>query len=559
MRFRALSTRFGLAIVLVLSMAALPALGTDPTRTGLAAPRAYPGPGLHGELKLALADAIAMGLENNLNVEIQRHAPLMAYEDARMAWGAYDPLWFSEFGYADIDAVTANPLLGTGEGAVSKTTNEVVDGFGGFRGLVPWLGASYEVQLVGASTETNVGIESLSPRLESEVSFALTVPLMRGLIWNEPWTLVKTTRVIHEGSAEEFRRNVMDLVQQIEDSYWALIANDELVRVAEKSVETAQALLDQVQIQYEVGVVSKVEIAQAAAGLAAREFDLIVAQNRYQTTMDLLIDLVLGSNLTADSRIQIEPTDRPDALISYDVDVEEAARIAFQRRPELSLAQKDIDRLEINLKFAKNQRLPRLDAIVGYGNQGLAGSQNPNFDPCRFAEDPDACRLDPPPPIELGGFGNTFDNYFTSDAAAQFTARAMLSIPIPNTVARRGVSKAQLELRRARVAKRRVEQTIILQIRKAARDLVSAHEGIGASERQVAAAAEQLRAERIRLEYGESTPFDVLLREQDLVSAQQGKIDAFRVYRSSVTGLDRSQGTILRNRNISIDQAARLR
>ena len=116
-----------------------------------------------------------------------------------------------------------------------------------------------------------------------------------------------------------------------------------------------------------------------------------------------------------------------------------------------------------------------------------------------------------------------------------------------------------LELRRAHVAKRRVEQTIILEIRKAARDLVSAQEGISASERQVVAAAEQLRAERIRLEYGESTPFDVLLKEQDLVSAEQGKIAAFQTYRSSVTGLDRSQGTILRNRNISIDQAARLR
>ena len=30
----------------------------------------------------------------------------------------------------------------------------------------------------------------------------------------------------------------------------------------------------------------------------------------------------------------------------------------------------------------------------------------------------------------------------------------------------------------------------------------------------VAAAEEQLRAEEIRLEYGESTPFDVLLREE---------------------------------------------
>jgi outer membrane protein TolC len=91
------------------------------------------------------------------------------------------------------------------------------------------------------------------------------------------------------------------------------------------------------------------------------------------------------------------------------------------------------------------------------------------------------------------------------------------------------------------------------------RNLLSAQEGIEASEREVVAAAEQLRAERIRLEYGESTPFDVLLREEDFVDAEARKIGAFQTYRSSVTGLDRFQGTILRNRNISIDQASRLR
>ena len=246
MRFRALSTLFCLAIVLVLSMATLPALGDDLTRTGLAAPRAQPGPALHGELELALADAIAMGLENNLNVEIQRHAPLMAYEDYRMAWGSYDPELFAEFGYAEIKDPVSSVFAG-GLGAV--TTTRVLDGFGGFRGLVPWLGAGYEIQLVGDETTTDRPFEDLSPKLSSEFAAMVSFPLMRGLIWNEPWTLVKTTQVLEVSAQEEFRRNVMDTVQQIEDGYWALIANDELVRVAEKSVETAQALLDQVQTQ----------------------------------------------------------------------------------------------------------------------------------------------------------------------------------------------------------------------------------------------------------------------------------------------------------------------
>jgi outer membrane protein TolC len=98
-----------------------------------------------------------------------------------------------------------------------------------------------------------------------------------------------------------------------------------------------------------------------------------------------------------------------------------------------------------------------------------------------------------------------------------------------------------------------LRQGIILEVRDAARNLESAQEGIEAAERQRIASQEQLRAERIRLEQGESTPFDVLLRERDLVDAEVNKIDALRVYRNSVTDLDRRQGTILRTRNILID------
>jgi outer membrane protein TolC len=121
------------------------------------------------------------------------------------------------------------------------------------------------------------------------------------------------------------------------------------------------------------------------------------------------------------------------------------------------------------------------------------------------------------------------------------------------------VSQAELELRRALTRRRRLEQSIILEVRKAVRDLKSAQEGIEAAERRTVAAGEQLRAEEIRLEYGESTPFDVLLRDRDLVDAESQEIVAFQTYRTSATGLDRAQGTILRSHNIAIDQVRQLR
>ena len=122
-----------------------------------------------------------------------------------------------------------------------------------------------------------------------------------------------------------------------------------------------------------------------------------------------------------------------------------------------------------------------------------------------------------------------------------------------------GISRRNLELRRSKATLTQLRQQIILEVRDGARDLQSAQEGIEAAERRRLAAAEQLRAERVRLEYGESTPFNVLLREEDLVEAENEKILALFTYRKSVVDLHRAQGTILEARNILVQEAARLR
>jgi outer membrane protein TolC len=286
---------------------------------------------------------------------------------------------------------------------------------------------------------------------------------------------------------------------------------------------------------------------EAEAGVADRDFNLIAADNRYRTAQDRLINLVLGTGLTADSALRIEPTDPPKDYVTYHVDTEEATKRAFEQRPELKIADDAIERQKLELKFAKNERLPSLDIQFNYGNRGLAGRQNPNL--LGF----DGAPADPGS-VQEGDFGNTLDDFLTNKAADQISARALLTIPLTNTAARSKVSQSELALRRTSVEKRRLEQNIILEVRKAVRDLQSSQEGIEAAQRASAASAEQLRAERIRLEYGESTPFDVLLREEDFVEAESREINAIRLYRTSVTGLSRAQGSILANRNIAIDE-----
>jgi len=501
---------------------------------------------LQGQLPLSLQEAIAMGIENNLDVQLARFDPLIATESKIEAWGFYDPQLFGDYLYSHRETPVASVLQAGG-----LLLEKEHFGRGGLTGWVPKLGWNYELAYGGGALESNSSIESLSPRYEAGLNASITAPLLKGFLQNEPWLAVTTSTNLEGRAAETFRMDLMDIIVAIEDRYWGLIAADERLRVANKSLEANLTLLDQIKAQYDVGVVSRVEVVEAEAGVANRDFERIRAENDYRAAQDNLIDIVFGPGLTPDSTLEVKPTTVPD-VVAYDIDPEVATAKAFNNLPELAIAQADIELAEMNRKFAKNQLLPQVDVVGSYGYQGLAGRTNPA---------PDIFTGGVRQPVRGVGrhFGDTDDDFFESDGARTWTAGAVLSVPIGSVSSRAQKRRADFELRRAETNLRREEQQAILQIREAIRVQRAAQEGIEAAERSRLAAEEQFRAEKIRLEHGESTPFDVLQREEELVTAESQKIGALQVYRSALAQLDRRQGTILDERNIVIEQARTLR
>jgi outer membrane protein TolC len=341
----------------------------------------------------------------------------------------------------------------------------------------------------------------------------------------------------------------MDTVLVIINSYWDLVATQEQVRVAEKSLESTQALLEQTRVQYEVGVVSKVEVIQAEAGVANSEFNLIVSRNDYMNAQDRLIADVLGRRLQADTTLRFNPTDNPPYMGVDPIDVGQAVQTAFENRPELDSADKRIQQGEVALRFAKNQRLPRFDVNFEYRTGGTKGAVKDSI----FSDFPGYTD-----PTNTGGFGGTFDYYYQGRGPRELSALGIISIPLGNTTARKNVSRARIELRQAETQITQLEQSIIVSVRRSARGLLASAQGVEAAERRRIAAAEQLRAEKIRLEHGESTPFDVLQRERDLVDAESQKIGALQAFRVSQATLQREEGTILEDRNVVIEQVRTL-
>ncbi len=518
---------------------------TEPPAAAPPASDSTGAPPSTGELPLTLRDAIAHALERNTDVELFRYDPAIARYQERALWGQYEPVFYGTVDHRDSSLPVAGVFQGFGFLTEKETT-----GATGVTGVLPLVGWQYDFGYSGSRNETSSTIASLNPEYRANLTFAVTAPLLKGFLFGQPWVQVRLAGKNTTIANEEFRGRLMDVVRGTEDAYWNLAAASLEREVAKKSLETARALLRQTQAQFQVGVVSKVEVTESEAGVAQREFQLIRSENIYRFAQDNLIDLVYGPALTPTSSLEIVVADSPENFEKLEVDPTVATEKALANRPELIAAEQQLEGQRIRLKFAKNQRLPQLDVVASYGTHGLSGvGQAISF----------GTTVIPAPVGVPDEYGDTHDQLFQGEDSRTWMAGARLSIPIGNTSARSNVRIGEIELHKAETFVDRQRQAIVAEVRNASRNLLSAIQGIEAAERRRIAAAEQLRAEQIRLEHGESTPFDVLQREEVLVEAASQKIAALRVYHGSVVALDRAQGTLLEDRGIAVEGVKRLR
>ena len=564
----------------------------------------------NGKIYLSIDDAVALTLENNLDIDIARYNLNIAEADVLRAKSGASILGINAGVVQNTPGGGVGGLGGTVGSGTGGTTVAASGAGSGTNGLVSstlGIGApitAFDPQLTGTlqldkddaistnvvspapggviaqntytanfayvqgfqwGTSVNAGFNNthlttdsnvslLSPQLGSNFQFRLTQNLLQG------FGSLPNTRFIHiaknnrEISDVAFRLQVITTVDQIEDMYWDLVYAYENVRVQEEALTYAQKALDDTQHQAQAGTVPPIQVVSAQSTVATDQQNLILAQNNLQLQQLLMKNAVSRSIEDPTlAEADVVPTSTMQLPQEEPVTpIQDLINQALGSRAELVESRIDLNSRDLSAKAVRNDLLPSLQAFAYYGGSGLGGDLNSQ---CAFEGSP--CTVPP-----LFGNANTISYGGTLKQLVNSTAPdkgvgLSLSIPLRNRLAQSNQVRADLELRQAQVRLHQLENQVRIEVRNAQFDVKQNRVAVQAAQKAVDLARQTLDADQQKLKVGLTTAVTILQDAATLTTGESNLVSAKAGYEKSRIELDRATGLLLDHAGIDVGDATR--
>jgi outer membrane protein TolC len=557
-----------------------------------------------GKLYLSLQDAIALTLENNIDIEIQRYGPELArFDYARAQAGGQIrgvTTQVTQGAQSAVNLVTggfgAQAGGGGGGGAAANTgsnTGTVFTVTGStIPNLDPIVTTSYShgknsnpqtnsfvtgiSALVLSTDNFNTGIQKewltgtranlnyssnfvssnspnndLNPFTRSNVQLSLSQRLLQGFgraINNRNIRVAKNNLKVSDLT---FKLQVITTVSATINLYWDLVSFNQDVAVKKKAVDLAQKLYEDNKKQVEIGTLAPIEIVRAEAEVARTQQDLTVSETQLLQQEAILKNALsrngIASPAIADARIiptdQIRVPEQDEQL-----DLKALVDEALSKRPELEQTRLAIANTKIGISGSKSALLPSLDATASFTNNGLAGAINdlaaPGGRP-RFVD-----------PFFIGNYGSAFAQLLRRNFP-DYSVGFNLNVPIRNRAAQADYANDTLRLRQQELQEQRQLNSIRLEITNALIALQQARARHEAAVKSRRLQEQTLEAEQKKYALGSSTIFLVIQAQRDLAAAQGVEVTALANYSRAKNNLDVATGRLLEVNSISLEEAYR--
>ncbi|MBZ5636131.1 MAG: TolC family protein [Acidobacteriia bacterium] len=509
-----------------------------------------------GNLYLSLSDAIALALENNVDIEVSRYgygineSALRASRASNGAGVSYDPAFTSTINWNHSAQIQTNTVTAGGQSVNVGDTQ--TKNFGIQQGFMT--GGTATLGFNNNSTTTNNTNAIFYPSYTTGLSLQATQPLLQGfgLAFNTRNIRVAKNNLRLNDS--QFELQLDTTLNTVISTYWNLVSANLAVDVAQQTLGLSQKLLDDNKKQLEIGTMAPLDVTTAQAQVATNQTNLLIAQTAVQQLEVTLKNLLSRNGLVnpAIADTHIIPTDRitiPD--VEPITPVQDLVAKALDHRPELAQQRIQVENSKINLTGTRNSMLPQLNLQGNVQNPGAGGIVNPTpqINPLTGQVIP---RISPNPDL-VGGYGNILRQVFgvpTVNYAIGFT----LNVPLRNRAAQETYIQQSLQLRQAELNVQKEINNVRMDVQNALIAVTNARARYQSAQQTRVLQEQVVDAEQKKYELGASTSYAVVQHQTDLANARQSEVAALTTYAQAKLQLDQATGTILENNNIVIDE-----
>jgi outer membrane protein len=544
-----------------------------------------------GNLYLSAQDVVALAIENNIDVEVQRYGPLLAREVLKRAQSG-GALRSVGFGVApgpqsvSLQGVSVNSSgavsaagsgVGSGGGIVTQlgppipSLDPTITAFANFQhstspfsntvltGTTAFIqdtrsyqgqyqqnwafGLSAQMSYSSAYTKVNSQSFTLNPYTSGSLDMQLTQNLLYGFGSAVNGRNIRVQKNNLKVTDLQFKLQVVTTVSAVLNLYWDLASFVQDERAREQEVHAAQQLFEDNKKQVEIGSLAEIEVTRAESQLYAAKQDLIISQtNRAQQETVLKNALSRSGVATSDlADVHIVPLDK---IVIPDKDniapLDDLVAEALNRRAEIAQGRINIESNQLNLVGIKNSLKPTLQAFAELTNNALTG-EIPAGGPTAGG-------------YFVGGYGNLLAQIARRNFP-NYSAGFSLNIPIRNRAAQSDYVTSLIEIRQNELGLRKSMNQVRVDVQNSVIGLQQARARYDAAVKARGLAQQTLDADQKKFTLGASPVFQVVQDQRDLATAQSSEIQALANYSHARIAFDQALGTTLEVNNISLAEA----
>ncbi len=279
---------------------------------------------------LTLQECVAIGLENNSNVNISRN----------------------NVETADFDITgSLRGILPTISATVDRGERE--DGASEFLDISP----------VGIDSLGNVVYEQkvrknpASNRSSSSASLNISQTLVDGGIW---WNQIRKSKTDQKAALRQYESDRQYLIRDIEEAYLNLLKQEKLYDVYQVAVERSQEQLDRTQKMYELGSKAKLDVYQTKVNLGNDRINLLTQKNTVEDARRNL-NILMGRNPATPLKIA-----SVDEVIESLPGTEELISTSRENQPLLKKNELNIKSRELGTSLSYGLLWPQFSLYVSY-------------------------------------------------------------------------------------------------------------------------------------------------------------------------------------------------